>query len=1538
MESELFENKLELKPGLYIVEISFSSIEENNKALIFNLSGSDEIDRVKDVNRLKSSDKYNAFEYVPSKNGFNFFVIPLHIISPITSINAQLLHWKVSSVDNVTVKFVYHHTISKSLHDRDVIQLKNECLEKSEKVLREQIYKLKNRNDSIKRTLSFRIGHYLVISDKTAKFFATLPYNLYTIYRDFKDTSFYSKDWFDIDDSPCQHIKDCADKVISYKFKLESDIILNKSDALIQITLFDVKPSRELAKVIGCSYSDSIGLFKYVNFDLDSECEITLKVPNNIIELSLKPRSWYSERKIWFKFVDLSANGQSTIMGNNHADAKKSLKIDNAVAELNATTTLPYIERVSTVDNILREKASAEIVAKYLKQVIDLGKVSTANELLTKVPVKERIKYQKQVKSVTGYVNLLKRLPAVDIQNNYSFANSNGPICLIAHCSLVSHSNGYATRTHEIAKQLSIQHKVIVITRPGYPQDVLINTDFGTQIIDGIEYRTIGGAHYYEDALDEYIEKSSASLAWELKGIQPKAVIGASSFFTSLPALKACRMIGVPFAYEVRGLWEITRASSMPGWGDTERFELESRLEAYTAKQADQVLTITGAVKNEMISRGVDGSKISIVPNAIHENKFDKLIKYKGLKLRKNVPVIGYIGSIVDYEGLDDLITALEIIHANNIDFQLLIAGDGVYLKTLTQIINDSPIKDKIQILGRVPHENVGYLLSKIDITPFPRKPIQVCELVSPLKPFESLIMGKAIVASNVGALAEIFDGKNGLLFEKGNVNSLADVLTTVIQRKDLRASLAEYGRQWVLENRLWSGVGDTYERVINKLQNTHNVSQQELKKPKLKILVYGDVDLNYIDGSSVWASSITRVLSQGQQVEVDFLLKSDDLESKVLSGINNINSTVKIYRPSQFNLTKRLAPFDAVEIISQLTNANGYDCIVLRGADVLKEALARPELIGLIWSYPVDILQKSAAELTACDRLVFEQSTRVLAQSDFLKNRLIKELGISRDKIVDLPPMVPDSENEYLNNLNQKDTSVKRIVYAGKFDSLWATEEMLNTFVKLRKLEPQVELHVYGDKINNRADDSGFKSRIESLLKSDGVVWHQGVTRETVLENLPTYDLAWAWRSAELELNTHEISTKFLEYSSKGVPVICFDGPVYQNILSNNYPLAVGDEAQLLPTIQAALSDKAMLMAASNAVYKAVGKFFFSAVYEKSLEPKLNQLMAQRKSKQVLFAGHDLKFVTRFIEQFRLEGYKVSIDKWQSHNKHNEVESRQKLLSADIIFAEWALGNAVWYSNNKLPHQKLLVRFHRQEIETKYPYDIKLDAVNNFAFIAPHVMRQARELFWNGQEVGEIFENYIDCKALDKPKHETARFTLGMVGIVPRMKRFDKALDVLEALRAKDKRYTLRIKGKLASDFPWMQNRPEEMAYYQELDQRIANSPLLNEAVFFDGHGNDMPDWFQNIGYLLSVSDFEGCHLSVAEGMASGTIPLIWNWEGADEIYPSHYIFPSLENVINFIDDSAIISYVSDMEYCLEEVKKWDVANQYKFLKTIQF
>lgn len=417
-------------------------------------------------------------------------------------------------------------------------------------------------------------------------------------------------------------------------------------------------------------------------------------------------------------------------------------------------------------------------------------------------------------------LNLQSMLPPRAASAAYSPVK--GRLAYVLHNSLPFSSGGYATRAQGLAKGLVAQgHEVIAFTRPGYPLDINNSLDAGSvpeeQEVDGIRYVRTFEPSRKNLRMQEFMPIATDVMAAHFRHYKPEVVVAASNYICALPALFAARQLGLPFIYEVRGFWEITRLSREPGFINHASYKIQELMEAFVCKQADKVLTLTEAMKVELMRRGVDGSKIEIIPNACQPELFEPRARDEelaaSLGIPANVPVIGYVGTFVDYEGLDDLARACGILKSRGLEFRLLMVGNenvsgterGPIAQAVVAAAEESGFLDWLIMPGRVPHETVASYYSLIDIAPFPRKPWPVCEMVSPMKPLEAMAMEKAVVVSSVSALAEMAGyGDYGVIFDKGSELALADALASVLADPARRQSLGQAGRQHVLAERTW--------------------------------------------------------------------------------------------------------------------------------------------------------------------------------------------------------------------------------------------------------------------------------------------------------------------------------------------------------------------------------------------------------------------------------------------------------------------------------------------------------------------------------------------------------------------------------------------------------------------------------------------------------------------------------------------------------------------------------------------------------------
>jgi glycosyltransferase involved in cell wall biosynthesis len=694
-----------------------------------------------------------------------------------------------------------------------------------------------------------------------------------------------------------------------------------------------------------------------------------------------------------------------------------------------------------------------------------------------------------------------------------------------------------------------------------------------------------------------------------------------------------------------------------------------------------------------------------------------------------------------------------------------------------------------------------------------------------------------------------------------------------------------------------------------------------------LRVALYGEVNLNLLDGSSVWVQSMALMLTSVPGVQVTLLLRCAE-ERQVLTGPLHSHPRVELIDPGLApEPKKRLSPAEAVDALEALDADRHFDVVLLRGANVTEEVCVRQAFQGRLWIYHLSE-SRPGAEAEALRR-VATCADRILCQTDAILALAEAATPEHAGKLTLLPPMIPAPATSDPVPKAEPDVPLK-LIYAGKFAPEYEFIEMLETFKRLRRSHPEAELHLVGDKIHNPPDDPTFKPRAEAALaETENVVWHGGVAREQVGVLLREADVALSVRHPMMS-RSKELSTKVLEYGAAGCAVLLNRTPLYEELLGADYPLFASGGDEALAALKRAWEDPAVRQLAAERCKAASEAFTFERVAA-SLEPYLRSaapsihLSPGQGQRRLVIAGHDFKFLSGIPDRALARGAQVREDNWTGHTKHDVAASEELLGWADVVLCEWCLGNAVWYSQNVSADQRLAIRFHRVERTTDYPDQVEIDRVRRVVFVGPHLLEEAAERYDWPKDKLRLIPNAVDVRALRREKLPGSAFNLGMIGFVPAIKRIDRALDILELLRARDRRFRLLVKGKPPWEFPWMRKRDDERRMFQEAYRRISSAPLLRGAVSFEEHGPNIPAFLRKVGVILSVSDWEGHQVALAEGMASGCVPVVIERPGAREQYDPAWIHDSPDEAA-----ASILQLVDSGRFEAEQQRSAEFADRW--------
>lgn len=285
----------------------------------------------------------------------------------------------------------------------------------------------------------------------------------------------------------------------------------------------------------------------------------------------------------------------------------------------------------------------------------------------------------------------------------------------------------------------------------------------------------------------------------------------------------AAQGLGVPLVYEMRSSWEDAAVSTGTTREGSLRYRLSRALETRALRRADAVVTICDGLRKEVLARGVAAERIIVVPNAVDAGTLspgssDSLATRRELGL-EGACVLGFIGSFFAWEGLALLLEALPLVVARRSQVRLLLVGGGVHEPELRAAARRFGVESLVVFAGQVPHARVASLYGAIDVLVYPRLPMRLTDMVTPLKPLEAMALGKVQVASDVGGHRELIDdGETGVLFRAGDCHALADAVLRVIDDPSLAARLRANGPRHVREYRTWGKVVAGYEPVYCRL------------------------------------------------------------------------------------------------------------------------------------------------------------------------------------------------------------------------------------------------------------------------------------------------------------------------------------------------------------------------------------------------------------------------------------------------------------------------------------------------------------------------------------------------------------------------------------------------------------------------------------------------------------------------------------------------------------------------------------------------
>jgi glycosyltransferase involved in cell wall biosynthesis len=249
----------------------------------------------------------------------------------------------------------------------------------------------------------------------------------------------------------------------------------------------------------------------------------------------------------------------------------------------------------------------------------------------------------------------------------------------------------------------------------------------------------------------------------------------------------------------------------------------------YTYRVAHKVLCVSEPAKSHLVEVwGVDAGKIVVMPNGVDTQLFRPQNDTQTVRASLGLdgqPVVSFVGSFQLWHGIEQLVESFARVLHEVPQARLLLVGDGPARPNVEDAVRRLGLASNVTITGLVPQAKIPEILAAVDVAviPYPRLPKELW--FSPLKLYEYMAAGKAIVASASGQITEVVqDGINGLLVSPGDVDEFAQAIARLLKNPAELEWLGKNARRQAVERHSW----DEYiHRLEHVYQDAIEISHQ---------------------------------------------------------------------------------------------------------------------------------------------------------------------------------------------------------------------------------------------------------------------------------------------------------------------------------------------------------------------------------------------------------------------------------------------------------------------------------------------------------------------------------------------------------------------------------------------------------------------------------------------------------------------------------------------------------------------------------------
>jgi glycosyltransferase involved in cell wall biosynthesis len=218
----------------------------------------------------------------------------------------------------------------------------------------------------------------------------------------------------------------------------------------------------------------------------------------------------------------------------------------------------------------------------------------------------------------------------------------------------------------------------------------------------------------------------------------------------------------------------------------------------------DAAFVISKTIKEKIVEAlpNINHEKLHIMPSGANTDLYRPLDQKQcrlQLSLEPSKRYIGFMGTLLDHQGVDVLVDAAPFVIQLFPDAVFVIIGEGPMKDIWRRRVNDLCLIENFLFTGQIEYEETPLWINSMDVctAPFLIK----AGLRSPVKVFDYMACGKSIVASRIEGTTDMFDSSGAItLVEPGDAQELSDAIIDLLSNRETADRMGRKGRELILE------------------------------------------------------------------------------------------------------------------------------------------------------------------------------------------------------------------------------------------------------------------------------------------------------------------------------------------------------------------------------------------------------------------------------------------------------------------------------------------------------------------------------------------------------------------------------------------------------------------------------------------------------------------------------------------------------------------------------------------------------------------